>query len=540
MPFYWGPRASHYTTGPAPIGICDDSILYCISTASVSDRDRSASASYLWKVNLSTDRVSWRRIVDNAQLDTLCFADRVRPIVPAHPFMETYWDEFNHPDPFQGFVLDSTTWFITGPYGFFARSMDAGQSWQRNDPAGRTLSVLAFDDRIVVGRDYGALLLTTDRGATWDDIGQRGGLPSRVGGILALARVQGTNNPGHLVAGCRYLPDTRGGIVDRFLESRDGGRSWTLLPTQGTMRLSWKQDPYRIIAFGSGDSLTHLVIGSDYGVFSSADAGLTWMRSTTVSSHVIEMSDSLHGFLIAPGHDGIRPGIFRTTDGARNWLVVRDSFDLFPMFGSSCRGFYSPSADHAVVLWKWGADRYRTWTNDGGTTWTDEKVDGARDPYGAAQWIDSATIVMVGSGGFIELSTNAGRSWRVISDSSRSVPLGFWAYGNRMFVHSAEFNQAEMWYLDSLNPASVPLPITGEEVDDVRLVSRVGTSATLVVPLGSHEILLCDVLGRSRHIASIDGPGTFTVSLGDTMDPIGFLIVRDASRSVVIPLAGGQ
>ena len=147
---------------------------------------------------------------------------------------------------------------------------------------------------------------------------------------------------------------------------------------------------------------------------------------------------------------------------------------------------------------------------------------------------------MVGSGGFIELSTNAGRSWRVISDSSRSVPLGFWAYGNRMFVHSAEFNQAEMWYLDSLNPASVPLPITGEEVDDVRLVSRVGTSATLVVPLGSHEILLCDVLGRCRHIASVDGPGTFTVSLGDTMDPIGFLIVRDASRSVVIPLAGGQ
>jgi photosystem II stability/assembly factor-like uncharacterized protein len=532
LPFYWGPRASHYASGPEPIGICEDSILYCTSTASVSDRGESASAGYLWRVNLSTDHVSWRLLVSNAQMDTLCIRKPARPIVPAHPFMETYWNEFINPDPFQGFVLDSATWFITGPYGFFARTDDAGQSWQRNDPAGRTLSVLALDDRILVGRDYGALLLSTDRGRTWDDVAQRGGLPPRVGGILALARVQGADNPRHLVAGCRYLPEPRGKIVNRFLESRNGGESWTLLPMQGDIRLSFKQDPYRLIAFGSGDSLTHLVIGAETGAFCSTDGGLNWTHPQSSYGLLVAMSDSLHGYRVVPGR------IERTTDAGRSWYVVRDSFELFGPFVSYGRGFATSSPDHAVVLWARGADRYRGWTDDGGRTWTDERVEGGRDPHGAAHWIDSANIVMVGSGGSIELSTDAGRSWRVISDRPRDVPLGFWTYGNRMYVHSAEFNQAEMWDLDSLNPATVPMPILGDRPEGARLISHVGTTATLDLPRGSHELLLSDVLGRTRRLGSVEGPGTFAFDIGDAPDVLAFLVIRSSSGSVMFPLSG--
>lgn len=212
-------------------------------------------------------------------------------------------------------------------------------------------------------------------GLTWRLIG-----PFRGGRVLAVSGVVGDEHT-------YYFGGTGGGVW----KTTDGGLSWHPLtdkvkdmsPSIGAIAVA-PSDP-NVVYAGTGEACIRGDIINGNGIYKSIDAGKTWTYSglretSTVGRIAVHPKNPDIAYVAALGHVfGSNPerGIYRTTDGGKNWTKV--------LYKDEHSGGIDLSLDPTnpnvifASLWQanrtpWGMDSggpgsglYRS--TDGGTTW---------------------------------------------------------------------------------------------------------------------------------------------------------------------------
>jgi photosystem II stability/assembly factor-like uncharacterized protein len=211
------------------------------------------------------------------------------------------------------------------------------------------------------------------KGLTWRLVG-----PFRGGRVLAVSGVVGQPNTYYF-----------GGVGGGVWKTTDGGISW--LPMSDKEKFSSvgaiavaESDP-NVIYVGSGEACIRNNILQGNGVYKSTDAGKTW--------HFIGLEDTRHigrlavnpknpdiVFVAALGHAygrNTERGIFRSTDGGKNWQKVLYKDDQT----GAIDVVFDPSNANIMYAALWQANRtpysmtsggpgsgiYRS--ADGGSTW---------------------------------------------------------------------------------------------------------------------------------------------------------------------------
>lgn len=172
---------------------------------------------------------------------------------------------------------------IASPARIF-RTENGGARWTevyRNDAAGMFLDAIDFSgpaDGWAVGDAIGGrifLLTTSDGGRTWSELpADRRPAAADGEGLFAAS---GTCLEAKSAAEARFVT---GGSVSRIFHTRDGGRTWTVVPSP----LLQGQPSFGTYSVAFRDARTGLVVGGDYRRESfaercaaySADGGATW------------------------------------------------------------------------------------------------------------------------------------------------------------------------------------------------------------------------------------------------------------------------
>lgn len=162
-------------------------------------------------------------------------------------------------------------------------SADSGASWTARTLPGagnvRALASSADGTKLVAGRSGDSIYTSTDSGATW--------IKRTNAGVGAWYTMSSSADGTKLIAG-----RSSGNIYT----SVDSGATWTARTSVGT---SW----YTTASSADG---TKLVIGGPSGVFTSADAGVTWIQQTTMqgTGAIMTVSISADGTRMAAGRNG--------------------------------------------------------------------------------------------------------------------------------------------------------------------------------------------------------------------------------------------
>jgi len=204
--------------------------------------------------------------------------------------------------------------------------------------------------------------------------------PHRGGRTRAIAGV-----PGH--PAIFYCAQTDGGIW----RSDDAGRTWTPIfddqPTQSIGALAVAPSDPNTIYAGSGEGLHRPDLSVGNGIYKSVDAGRTWTHmglddAQQIANLAIDPRDPNRVFAAVMGHPygpNAMRGIFRTTDGGRNWQrvlfkdentgandVEMDPSDPSTVYASLWQSRLGPSEDNNEFDGTGGGLFKST---DGGNTW---------------------------------------------------------------------------------------------------------------------------------------------------------------------------
>jgi photosystem II stability/assembly factor-like uncharacterized protein len=279
------------------------------------------------------------------------------------------------------------------------------QAWQAMGPAGGDVRALASDpaqrDVLYMGTTDGAIFVSRDGGADWEQVGMAG---ERKNAVVTAIIVDPRDSARLYAATWTSEAAGEGGGV--FLSS-DGGVTWRDAGLAG--------HAVRALAQAASDPAV-LVAGALDGVFLSRDSGESWQRVTPVGDAELRNFDSL---AIDPRNPQIiYAGTFhlpwKTTDGGKRWSPIHagmiDDSDVLSLltdaenprriFASACSGIYR--------------------SNDAGAAW--EKLEGI--PYAARRTPvirqDTArpSILYAGTTEGLWKSADSGASWRRISPRS--------------------------------------------------------------------------------------------------------------------------
>jgi photosystem II stability/assembly factor-like uncharacterized protein len=136
-----------------------------------------------------------------------------------------------------------------------------------------------------------------------------------------------------------------------ILKTTDGGVTWTNHLTESVFAVAAIQFVSSNVGYAAALNNTQ----DSTIIYKTSDAGITWVRKSTFSTfnyaQCIYFSSPMVGLVLINGE-----GIYKTTDGGANWLLVSSDMNLLGMH------FPSPSIGYAV-----GMDIYKT--TDGGNTW---------------------------------------------------------------------------------------------------------------------------------------------------------------------------
>ncbi len=289
--------------------------------------------------------------------------------------------------------------WVVGAQGLILHSTDRGDTWNiRESGTSYDLRGVTFPDDqngwIVGDNDYDStvVLRTTDGGANWQ--------------FQTLLRKRW----GY---GIFFVNLTHGwicGAIDTVFKTTDGGNTWT------KHRFGRDTNGHGIIFRDT--SLGWLVAGP---IFKTTDGGLTWIEKTGGGGWCFDMLDSLRGWAAGGG------GIYKTTDG---WETGTLQYDP-PAF------LYGISIGDSQTAWSAGSYQTIAATSNGGSTWlaeTSQTHDNTYyDVYGHLQLTN---VTVVGDGGAIIRSTNAGNTWRVI----RNVDIG-----NTSLLNTAFYDTNQGW-----------------------------------------------------------------------------------------------
>jgi photosystem II stability/assembly factor-like uncharacterized protein len=174
-------------------------------------------------------------------------------------------------------------------------------------------------------------------------------------------------------------------------ETRDNGASFAPLtdalpnPVVGDLAVDWSRPGKPIVWLGTGENNSSRSSYAGNGIYRSADGGRTWRYLGLAESHhigriVLHPTDTNRAWAAVLGHlysPSAERGVYRTTDGGRNWKRV--------LFANDSTGAIDLVADprNPDILYAatWERDR-RAWnfkesgpasgiykTTDGGETW---------------------------------------------------------------------------------------------------------------------------------------------------------------------------
>ncbi|MDH5233420.1 MAG: glycosyl hydrolase [Gemmatimonadota bacterium] len=243
-----------------------------------------------------------------------------------------------------------------------------------------------------------------------------------------------------------YMGSVNGGVW----RTTNGGQSWdnitdgrTDISSVGAIAVA--PSDANVIYVGTGESYLREDLTFGTGVYRSTDAGNSWTPLGLAETHqitdvVIDPRDPDRVFVSAIGHAfGPNPerGVFRTTDGGKNWkkvLFIDDSTGAndIAMDPSNPRILYASMYKFQRTPWSMlaGGGRSGIWKSvDGGDTWTEiSKAPGIpKGPLGKIgldvsasnpQRIYASIEAADSTGGFFR-SDDAGEHWERMNNDAR-------------------------------------------------------------------------------------------------------------------------
>jgi photosystem II stability/assembly factor-like uncharacterized protein len=316
-----------------------------------------------------------------------------------------------------------------------------------------------------------------------------------------------------------YFGATGGGVW----KSTDGALTWTsIFDKEGTSSIGSlavaPSDP-NVVYVGTGEACVRGNISHGDGVYKSLDGGKTWKNiglrdSRAIGRLIVHPRNPDIVFVAALGHPfgpNSERGVFRTTDGGKNWekVLYKDentgavdiTFDprnpniLFASLWEVRRTPWSLTSGGP------GSGLYRS--NDGGTTWKRLEKHGLPDgPYGrigVAVAANSTRVyaLMEAHEGGIYRSDDDGETWQLVNNS-RSFQQRAWYY---MHIIADPQDENTVYVLN---------------VDFYRSTDAGRTFNRIKVPHGDNHGLWIDPTNPRRMIASNDGGATVTTDGGQT------------------------
>src|SRR5436190_11456556 len=323
-------------------------------------------------------------------------------------------------------------------------------SWESVGPTniGGRLTCIAchptHPERIWVGAAGGGVWQSSDAGQTWESFWNSQDILNI--GAIAIDR----KSPDTLYCGtgeANLSLDSYPGVG--LYRTIDGGQKWQLLASTERTGIPRHIGVIAIDPFDSRHILSGGVgyaevsqTGRDFGgMFVSTDAGVTWKRQTFISTtnywcHSIVFHPTKKNTIFATfTEQGSRSGIWRSTDGGKNWTHLTSTLPDSARFG---RTSLAISRSNPQVLFAFATDEasgssdlllgiFRT--ANGGDTWknvagTHFKEEG-QISYGNAIVIHPTDPDIVICGGVdLHRTKNGGQTWQQISqwDLERDDP----------------------------------------------------------------------------------------------------------------------
>lgn len=366
-----------------------------------------------------------------------------------------------------------------------------------------------------------APLVTADlyRQLRWRNIGPEGNRVSAVAGV-----------PGDPLT--YYAGSASGGIF----KTTDAGASWDPIfdgqPVHSIGDIAVAPSDPGIVWAGTGESCIRSHISVGEGIFKSTDAGRTWTRmglekTGRIAKVVIHPSNPDVVTACALGHaygPQQERGVFKTTDGGRNWERV-----LFVDENTGCSSLaIDPANPRKLFAGMWQFD-IKTWgresggpgsglfaSSDGGATW--QRVQGRGLPAREVGKVIVAiapsnpnrvyALIETGDGvpwkgketdrGQVFRSDDGGESWQVVSYDRNA--MGRAHYYSHVFV--APDNEHETYFLT----AAYSLSLDGGQT----LVPQSGSST----PGGDNHDMWIDPSNPKRMIVGNDGGPSISMNRG--------------------------
>jgi photosystem II stability/assembly factor-like uncharacterized protein len=324
-------------------------------------------------------------------------------------------------------VIDGERVIAVGDHGSVYRTDNAGQHWQKAESSTRrSLYAVSMADAAVgwaVGQ-YGTIIRTVDAGRTW----------------AIQPSLEGKENL-HLFGVHAVDADTAWvvGVWGTRILTRDGGVTWSDHSVPVTLDhplFAWlsAEDQERVREGGAvyedvalndvycrpRPSAMCWVAGEFGTIFQSEDLGGTWTRGSIDSSEIddhdpgADVAETPHLFSVrfSGERDGLIAGlggvVLRSLDGGRHWSYA--ATDLRRSFFSIAR-----AADRFIAVGEKGLVRFST---DGGSTWAAPAVGDLPAVFSFLRDLDFDAAgkvgYIVGRGGMILRSDDAGRRWRSV------------------------------------------------------------------------------------------------------------------------------
>jgi photosystem II stability/assembly factor-like uncharacterized protein len=353
-----------------------------------------------------------------------------------------------------------------------------------------------------------------------------------------------------------YVGAASGGIF----KTTDGGTHWQPIfddqpvSSIGSIAVA-PSDPSTVWA-GTGESFIRSHISVGQGIFKSTDAGRTWSlagleKTGRIGRIVIDPRNPDVVFACALGHAyGPQPerGVFRTTDGGKNWERV-----LFVDENTGCSDIAMVSSSPTVLFAGTWQLEIHTWgrtsggpgsglfkSRDGGTTW--QRLSGHGLPERPVGKVGIAiarsnpdtiyALIETGDGvpwdgkptdrGQLWRSDDGGSSWLAVS-SDRQL-RGRTHYYTRAAVNTD--NEHEIYFLSSAFSRSLDGGRTLEEGGRGGGAGAPGGGFGASSPGGDNHDMWIDPLNGNRMIVANDSGVSISVTRGRTWNRIQLPIAQ--------------
>jgi photosystem II stability/assembly factor-like uncharacterized protein len=263
------------------------------------------------------------------------------------------------------------------------------------------------------------------------------------------------------VSGVRGEPDTFyfGAVAGGVWKTTDSGHTWKPIfdsqPVASIGALAVSTSDPNVIYVGTGEADMRSDISYGAGMYKSVDAGMTWSYiglsdTRQIGRVLIDPKNSDVVLVAALGH-GFGPnaerGVYRTTDGGKNWTHVLSKDENTGAIDLA----FDPDNSRTVYASLWNVRRppYNTYapitgpgggiykSTDGGVTW--KEISGHGLPSGKLGRIglDVAAgqhgkrvyaLIDAGTSSGLYRSDNAGEDWTLMSTDARILSRG-WYFG---------------------------------------------------------------------------------------------------------------